>query len=99
MREWILEWLEFDEWQRKIESEVGLCKIQIQDAARSLQNENQFLRAECEHLRAENAKLLEMLERKSSTTQEGPRKLTLRQEIAERTRMAFEEDAKRGATK
>lgn len=89
MREWILRWLGFQEWQAKVEADIGLCKVQVGDAVRGLQAENQYLRAE-------NTKLLELLEKKQQLS-EAQRPRSLRQEVVERTRQAFEEDLKRMA--
>lgn len=91
MKDWLLRFLGLDEWKLRIEAEVGQCRISVQDANRALMSENA-------HLRAANEKLIELLE-KRPVPQEGPKRMTIRQEIAERTRLAFEEDEKRGASK
>lgn len=85
--DWVKSVLGLDEWQARIEVEVGQCKIQVQDSFRALQSENAFLKKHIEEL-------TELLEKRPAT-QEPTRRMNLRQEIAERTRLAFEEDAKR----
>lgn len=52
MRDKILEWLGLDIWARSLETQVGLCKILVQDHVTRLEKENQ-------QLREENSKLLE----------------------------------------
>lgn len=86
MRERILRFLGLDEWKERIEAEVGLCKIRVEDANRALMSENAFLRAQ-------NTTLLALVEKKGGVPEQ-PKRMTIRQEIAERTRLAFEEDEK-----
>jgi len=87
MRDFILRYLGLDEWKERIEAEVGLCKIRVEDSNRALMSENAFLRAQ-------NETLLALVEKRANTP-EPAKRMTIRQEIAERTRLAFEEDEKK----
>jgi hypothetical protein len=91
MRDFLIRFLGLDEWQAEIEAQVGMCRIRLQDSDRALLSENA-------HLRNQVEKLTALLELKMKTP-DSPKRMTIRQEIEERTKLAFEEDAKRGAVK